>query len=280
MSRRRFVQCDVFTPSPTLGNGLAVVVDGDGLDSETMQRFATWTNLAETTFVQSPDDPAADYRLRIFTPMREMLFAGHPTLGSCAAWLHSGGQSKQPGTVCQECGIGIVEIDAGNPELLAFTAPPTEVRPISEERYTAIVEALRIPEAQILQTAELDNGPLWQVFRLDSAASVLALDSTAVRWPDFQGIGFIGAHPAGAECAYEVRMLAPSSGMREDPITGSLNSALAHWLQREGLITESVRVAQGTAIGRHGRVSVQPIDDGNIKIGGQTHVLIEGSVEL
>ncbi len=280
MSPRRFIQCDVFTPTPTLGNGLAVVIDGDGLAEEAMQRFAAWTNLAETTFIQTPDDPAADYRLRIFTPLREMLFAGHPTLGSCAAWLHAGGESKQAGVVRQECGIGIVEIDISRPELLAFSAPPTEVRPLSEANYAAIVQALRIPEERILQTAELDNGPVWQAFRLDSAASVMALDSGSVRWPDFRGIGLIGAHPPGAECAYEVRMLAPSSGMREDPITGSLNSALAHWLQGEGLLNEAIWVAQGTAIGRHGRVSIQPTEDGEVRIGGQTHVLIDGTVNL
>ena len=277
---RRFIQCDVFTPSPTRGNALAVVVDGDGLETEAMQQFAAWTNLAETTFIQTSDDPAVDYRLRIFTPVREMLFAGHPTLGSCAAWLNLGGTPKQPGVVRQECGIGTVEIDVSDPALLAFVAPPTEVRSISKDRYAAIIDALQIPEDKILRTAELDNGPVWQAFQLDSAASVLALDSARVRWPEFRGIGFIGAHPPGQECAYEVRMLAPSSGMREDPITGSLNSALAHWLQREGLLNDAIRVAQGTAMGRHGRVSVKPVADGQVKIGGQTHVLISGTVDL
>ena len=277
---RRFIQCDVFTPSPTRGNALAVVVDGDGLETEAMQQFAAWTNLAETTFIQTSDDPAVDYRLRIFTPVREMLFAGHPTLGSCAAWLNLGGTPKQPGVVRQECGIGTVESDVSDPALLAFVAPPTEVRSISKDRYAAIIDALQIPEDKILRTAELDNGPVWQAFQLDSAASVLALDSARVRWPEFRGIGFIGAHPPGQECAYEVRMLAPSSGMREDPITGSLNSALAHWLQREGLLNDAIRVAQGTAMGRHGRVSVKPVADGQVKIGGQTHVLISGTVDL
>ena len=278
--KRRFIQCDVFTSTPTRGNALAVVVDGDGLDTESMQQFAAWTNLAETTFICTSDDPEVDYHLRIFTPIREMLFAGHPTLGSCAAWLHCGGKPKQAGLVRQMCGIGIVEIDVTNPELLAFTAPPTEVRPMSQDSYDAILAAAKIPEQRILQTAELDNGPVWQVFRLDSAESVLAVDATKLRWPDFRGIGFIGAHPPGSECAYEVRLLAPSSGMPEDPITGSLNSALAHWLQGEGLLKEPLWNAQGTSIGRHGRVLVCPVDDGSVKIGGQTHVLIEGTLEL
>lgn len=277
---RRFIQCDVFTPTPTLGNALAVVVDGDGLSEQSMQRFAGWTNLAETTFILPPGDAGADYRLRIFTPAREMLFAGHPTLGSCAAWLHCGGIAKQAGRVRQECGVGIVEIDVTRPGFPAFTAPPTRIRPMVPQIQAAISERLGIARDQILQTAELDNGPVFQVMQLDSAETVLALDSSRVRWPDFRSIGLIGAHPPGSECDYEVRLLAPSSGMSEDPITGSLNSALAHWLQADGRLGNVATVAQGTRIGRHGRVSISAADRLNVKIGGQTHILIEGSVLL
>jgi PhzF family phenazine biosynthesis protein len=277
---RRFIQCDVFTPTPTLGNALAVVVDGEGVTEESMRQFAAWTNLAETTFILPPQDPSADYRLRIFTPTREMLFAGHPTLGSCAAWLHCGGKGREPGIVRQECGVGIVEIDISAPQLLAFVSPPTAIRPMQQDNFDAIATTLEIPGDQILHSAELDNGPLWQVMQLDSAASVLAIDSSKVRWPTFKSIGMIGAHPPGSECDYEVRMLAPSSGMSEDPITGSLNSALAHWLQAQGRLEHRVTVAQGTSIGRHGRVVITPVDSHSVKIGGQTHILIEGTVRL
>lgn len=280
MKSRRFIQCDVFTPTPTLGNGLAVVVDGEGVSEQAMRNFAAWTNLAETTFIVPSEDAAADYKLRIFTPGREMLFAGHPTLGSCAAWLHCGGKPKQPGKVRQECGIGIVEIDIGGSGWPAFTAPPTEIRPMSRENYAAITAALEIEPRQVQRSAELDNGPVWQALQLDSAESVLALDSTRVRWPSFRAIGVIGAHPPGAECAYEVRMLAPSSGMSEDPITGSLNSALAHWLQAGGQLSGPHTVAQGTSIGRQGRVAITPQDDGSVRIGGETHILIDGTVLL
>jgi len=280
MQLRRFIQCDVFTPTPTLGNALAVVVDGEGLSDAAMQTFAAWTNLAETTFMLPPSAAEADYQLRIFSPTREMLFAGHPTLGSCAAWLHSGGQPKQAGLVRQECAIGIVDIDISDPQLPAFVAPPTAIRPMQSANFEAIVEVLEIPSEAILHTAELENGPLWQVFQLDSAESVLALDSARVRWPEFKALGFIGAHAEGGECQYEVRMLAPSSGMSEDPITGSLNSALAHWLQAEGRLTQAVTVAQGTKINRHGRVSMRPFDSTGVMIGGQTHILIEGSLRL
>ena len=280
MQTRRFVQCDVFTPTPTLGNALAVVVDGEGLSDEAMKEFAAWTNLAETTFLLPAREPEADYRLRIFSPTREMLFAGHPTLGSCAAWLHCGGRPQQSGLVRQECAIGIVEIDISNPQLPAFVAPPTRVRPMQAATFEAIVNTLEIPPEQILHYTELDNGPVWQAFQLDSAASVLALDAARVRWPEFKALGFIGAHAEGAECQYEVRMLAPSSGMSEDPITGSLNSALAHWMQAEGRLEQPVMIAQGTSINRHGRVSMRPVDSTSVMIGGETHILIEGSLRL
>jgi len=280
MKARRFLQVDVFSPVPTQGNALAVVVDGDGLTDQAMQRFAAWTHLAETTFLLPPRDPLADYRVRIFTPAREMPFAGHPTLGSCAAWLHCGGRPREPGRVRQECGVGIVEIDVGDDGELAFGAPPTRVRPMPDDRLSAIADALQIPPDAVLHAAELDNGPVWQALHLASADAVLAVDSSRVRWPAFLGIGLIGAHPPGAECDYEVRMLAPSSGLSEDPITGSLNAALAHWMRADGRLAGPVTVAQGTRIGRLGRVSVRPTADGGIRIGGRTHRLIEGTLSL
>ena len=280
MQSRRFIQCDVFSPTPTLGNGLAVVLDSDGLSDEEMQRFAAWTNLAETTFVLPATSAGADYRLRIFTTSREMRFAGHPTLGSCAAWLHAGGRPAQQGIVRQQCDIGIVEVDISQPGKPAFTAPPTEIRPMSADNFDQISDRLKISREHILHSAELDNGPVFQVMQLSTAAAVLALDSSRVRWPEFRSLGFIGAHPQGAECDFEVRMLAPSSGMSEDPITGSLNSALAHWLQADGRLPRAVSVAQGTCIGREGRVAIAPLDDVNVSIGGHTHILIEGSVSI
>src|SRR3979490_1787617 len=228
MVSRRFVQCDVFTSVPTKGNGLAVVIDGEGLSDEAMQGFAARTNLAETTFLMSPPATEADYKVLIFTPAREMLFAGHPTLGSCAAWLRSGGRPKIQSVVKQECGVGIVEIDLSG-RIPAFAAPKTTVAPLPEDKLKAIMSALGLTPDRILRTAQLSNGPVWQVIELASAADVLAADSTKIRYPQFLGVGLIGAHAAGSECDYEVRMLGASSGMSEDPITGSLNAAIARW---------------------------------------------------
>ena len=283
--QRRFIQCDVFTATPTRGNALAVIVDGiaDGvaLNDEQMQTVAAWTNLAETTFLFPPEHPDADYKVRIFTPSREMLFAGHPTLGSCFSWLHTGGKPKTPGVVKQECGVGIVEIDiSSNPP--AFVAPPTSIAPLPDENLQTIIKALDINPAHVVNSKLLVNGPTWHVLELQTAEQVLAVDSSCVRWPEFNSIGVIGKHHDGAECDYEVRMLAPSSDMSEDPITGSLNAALAIWLKLEGRLDKELLIAQGTIINRHGRVYIKAdkTQSDIVRIGGHTHLLIEGTIKL
>lgn len=281
--KRRFIQCDVFTAAPTRGNALAVVADAQGLTDEQCQTFAAWTNLAETTFLLPPTDPAADYRVRIFTPSREMPFAGHPTLGSCAAWLHLGGVSKEPGVVRQQCAVGLVDIDLTG-DVPAFVAPPTTIAPLPETTITEVATALGLEASRILRTGLLNNGPVWTVFELASAQDVLAVDSSSVRWPRFSSIGLIGAHEPDQSTDYEVRMLAPSSGMSEDPITGSLNAAIAHWFVSLGKLTAPVQVSQGICIGRQGRVFIRPgLDDhgrAQVLVGGQSHILVEGTVEL
>ena len=279
MKSRRFVQCDVFTSVPTKGNALAVVVDGDGLTDEQMQGFARWTNLAETTFLMEPTDERADYRVRIFTPVREMPFAGHPTLGSCVTWLQAGGAPHDANVVRQECGVGIVEIDMTGPAP-AFAAPPTEIKSMRDSEQARIMDRLDLRDEQNLATAELTNGPVWQVFELDRAESVLAVDSIKVRWPDFKAIGLIGKCNDDRETDYEVRMLAPSSGMSEDPITGSLNAAIACWFRETGRLDKTLLISQGTKIGRSGRVSVRTSPGGPILIGGEVHILIKGEVTL
>ena len=277
--RRRFIQCDVFSDRPMRGNGLAVVLDGEGLDAETMQRFAVWTNLAETTFLLPPSDPAtADYRLRIFTTTRELPFAGHPTLGSCAAWLHAGGAPAEPGMVRQECAVGIVRIDLAG-AVPAFVAPPTRIEPLDSEVLRSALAALRIDPADVVRSARLVNGPVWEAIELRDAEAVLRADPAGAHFPQERAIGLIGPHPAGSEADFEVRMVDVWHGVKEDPITGSLNAALACWRQAEGRLGGAYTVAQGTAIGRLGRVHVRPRGD-DVLIGGATTILIEGVLEL
>ncbi len=278
---RRFMQCDVFSSTATRGNALAVVLDSDGLDSEAMQRFAAWTNLAETTFVLPPTEAQADYRLRIFTPLREMRFAGHPTLGSCAAWLSAGGRAKDPGTVRQQCAVGIVEIDMTG-RVPAFIAPPTHIAPLDADELQRILSDLGLKASDVVNSALLDNGPQWRALQLVSAEAVLKAKAQNVRWPEMSAIGLIGPYADTSEADYEVRMLAPSSGMLEDPITGSLNAALAHWMLDQGQLSEDIVVAQGRCIGREGRVyiSPDPANAGRVRIGGHTSILIKGTLQL
>ncbi|WP_102960923.1 PhzF family phenazine biosynthesis protein [Mangrovicella endophytica] len=276
--KRRFIQCDVFTAVPGRGNGLAVVVDGEGLDDAAMQRFATWTNLAETTFLLPPTDPSADYALRIFTTTRELPFAGHPTLGSCAAWLHTGGRPRDARTVRQECGVGIVEIDISG-AVPAFVAPPTRISPLEPERLAEALAALRIAPGDVVRSARLVNGPVWDAIELSSAAAVLAADPTGASFPEERPIGLIGPHEAGAETDYEVRMIDIWHNIKEDPITGSLNAAIACWMRDEGRLRVSATVAQGTKIGRLGRVHIRAGDGDRVLIGGETQILIEGTLD-
>jgi PhzF family phenazine biosynthesis protein len=254
-----------------------VVLDGSGLDGDALQRFAHWTNLSETTFVLPPEAPDADYRVRIFTPALELPFAGHPTLGTCHAWLEAGGQPKQEGVIVQECGAGLVRVrrtDAG----LAFAAPP-QVRsgPVAEEDAERIVAMLGIERSEIVDMTWADNGPGWVAVLLADAGAVLAVRPGN---GDYD-VGLVGPHPPGAETAFELRAFFPAGGMSiEDPVTGSLNASVAQWLIGSGRATAPYVASQGTALGRAGRVHVTQDADGAIWVGGGTVTCIDGSVEL
>lgn len=278
MTTRRFSQLDVFTATPLRGNPLAVVHDATGLSDDEMQDFARWTNLSETTFLLPPSDPAADYLVRIFTPGGELPFAGHPTLGSCHAWLAAGGRPKQDGVVMQQCAAGLVRVRQQGARL-AFAAPPLRRSgPADAALRTRVARVLRLPEDAILRLQWVDNGPGWVAALLESAAQVLALD------PDFSALegldlGVVGAHPAGGECQFEVRAFIPHKGVPEDPVTGSLNAGLAQWLIGEGLAPEHYVAAQGTAMGRAGRVFVDREGE-DIWIGGEVTPLVSGTLAL
>jgi PhzF family phenazine biosynthesis protein len=270
-------QVDVFTDTPYLGNPVAVVLDADGVADEAMQRFAHWTNLSETTFVVPPADPSADYHVRIFTPVAELPFAGHPTLGTCHAWLEAGGRPKQSDLVVQECRAGLIPIrrtDAG----LAFSAPPLlRSGPVEDALVARIAAALGIGVEAIVDAAWVDNGPGWVAALLETAADVLALRPGFV---DFD-LGVVGPYPPGSPEAFEVRAFFPKDGSTvEDPVTGSLNASLAQWLLGTGRATVPYVASQGTALGRAGRVHVTQDVDGSIWVGGGTVTCITGVVVL
>ena len=281
MTARPFHQVDVFTATPYRGNPVAVVLDGAGLETAQMQRFTDWTNLSEATFVLPPTHPEADYRLRIFCPGQELPFAGHPTLGSCHAWLQAGGQPRG-GEVVQECGVGLVRIRRDGSRL-AFAAPPLQRSgPLAEDEVERIARGLGIARADIVAHAWCDNGPPWRGVMLRSAEQALALQ------PDGQALaglftGVVAPRPAGDDCAFEVRAFFPGhGGMAEDPVTGSLNAALAQWLVGAGLAPDRYVASQGTALGRAGRVHVarDAQAPGTIWIGGESTTCIRGEVAL
>jgi PhzF family phenazine biosynthesis protein len=274
---RRFAQVDVFGSGPCSGNPVAVVLDAEGLSIEEMQRFARWTNLSETTFVLPPTDPEADYRVRIFTPALELPFAGHPTLGTCHAWLEAGGVARDPEEVVQECGAGLVRIRRGEGRL-AFAAPPLiRSGPASEEETARVAVALGVDRSELVAVEWVDNGPGWIAALFESAERVLELDPTGV---DFD-LGVVGFHPEGAEAAIELRAFFPINGVTaEDPVTGSLNASVAHWLLGSGRLSAPYIATQGSAIGRDGRIHIDQDDDGTIWVGGRADAVINGSVNL
>jgi len=276
--KRRFHQLDVFSAVPLKGNPLAVVHAAQGLDEATMAAFARWTNLSETTFLLPPADPAADYRVRIFTPGGELPFAGHPTLGSCWAWLAAGGVQRQAGVVVQECGVGLVPLRraAGR---LAFAAPPLRrTGALDETLLQRIAAALGLARDDIRHHQWVDNGPGWCAVMLRTAAQVLAVRPDFAVLGDLK-LGLVGVQPPGHERQFEVRAFVPGLGVPEDPVTGSLNAGLAQWLIAAGLAPPVYVAGQGTALGRDGRVFVEQQGD-TVWVGGDVVACIEGEVSL
>ncbi len=273
-----FSQVDVFTDEFLLGNPVAVVHDADALSGEQMAAFARWTNLSETTFLLRPTDPAADYRLRIFTTARELPFAGHPTLGSARAFLEAGGSARAPGEVVQQCGAGLVRVRRTGTRL-AFAAPPL-IRDgdLDEADLASLTRALRLRRDQVVGAQWADNGPGWVALLLTDAATVLGLqpDGPALgAW----NVGVIGPQPAGSDTDFEVRTFIPEGGLTEDPVTGSFNAAAGQWLIPAGLAPARYTVSQGTRLHRRGRLFVERLDD-DIWVGGDTVVGVRGSVTL
>ena len=320
MKLRPYKQIDVFTATPYFGNPLAVVLDGNGLTDDTMQRFARWTNLSETTFVLTPSQPTADYRVRIFTPGGELPFAGHPTLGTCHAWLEAGGKPKHQDQIVQECAKGLINIKRvlnsdGVGSSLAFAAPSLLRSAPSPVVLAQVASALGLKAAQITAAQLLDNGPVWLGLLLDSPETVLQLQpshpelaklnikvgvagiyaapaltgsSTLIARANREAKAFTQgpANPSGGALEQqpgpdlEVRAFAASIGINEDPVTGSLNASLAQWLMADGLMPEQYTASQGVCMGRAGLVDLQRDVQGQVWVGGQSVTCISGEVTL
>ena len=297
---RPFAQVDVFSKEPYRGNPLAVVLDAEGIDEESLARFANWTNLSETTFILRPSPEhvgTADYRVRIFTPSRELPFAGHPTLGTAHAWLEAGGVPLQPGLVVQECGVGLVSVRQDTAaDRLAFGAPPLiRSGPIDTAELAELLDVLGLPASAVVDANWVVNGPPWAGILLASAAEVLAVE------PDFARLGTrdvgliaprgaggpeVGATGAGADYGaahehpeFEVRGFAGGAGVGEDPVTGSLNAGLAQWMIGAGHAPHRYVARQGARLGRDGHVFIEQVD-GQVWVGGHSVTAVRGTVLL
>ncbi|MBP6252545.1 MAG: PhzF family phenazine biosynthesis protein [Rubrivivax sp.] len=274
---RRFHQVDVFSEQPLQGNPLAVIHAAEGLTDPQMAALARWTNLSETSFLLPPTDPSADYRVRIWTPGGELPFAGHPTLGSCWAWLAAGGVPKNADRIVQQCGVGRVTVRRDGARL-AFAAPALRRSgPLDESLLARIAAGLGLAPGEILRHAWIDNGPGWCGVLLGSGEHVRALQ------PDWSALGeiklgIVGPQAAGADTAIELRALI-GGGNYEDPVTGSLNASVAQWLIGDGVLPERYVAAQGHALQRAGRVHVAR-EDGVIWVGGAVLPVVEGIVRL
>jgi PhzF family phenazine biosynthesis protein len=275
-----FQQVDVFTAVPFKGNPVAVVLDGDALSSGQMQSIAAWTNLSETTFVCAPTERRADYRLRIFTPRRELAFAGHPTIGSAHAVLRRGSKPRTPGLLVQECGKGLIDIKIDG-EYLFFELPGPLFREPTESDLAAVAHALGLTAADISCAAIIDVGPVWFTVQLATGDAVRALtpdmgELTALERVGITGVTAFGMYPAGAGAALEVRSFAPGDGVPEDPVCGSGNGCVAALVRRERLLKASAYVAsQGRCLGRDGLVTVR-FGDNTIWLGGHAVTCVEG----
>jgi PhzF family phenazine biosynthesis protein len=321
---RKFYQINVFSDAPYSGNPVAVVLDGDDLTTQQMQQFANWTNLSETTFILKPTHPLADYAVRIFTTTRELPFAGHPTLGSCYAWLTSGGRSKDPKIVIQECQQGLIplrwiqkcvedtsaETDCPSTSILSFEAPKlNQSGPLAEVELEALMRGLGLSRDEIIAHSWCDNGPPWRGLLLSSSEKVLSLrpnqmilrtaglDGTSI---DFGVIGPCVERTSECDYDFEVRAFCPEEGSSfEDPVTGSLNAAMAQWLIETGRAPqEGYIVRQGTCVGRDGRVFVRTRQESycdstgereregggegkrTVWIGGQCTLCVDGEVRI
>ena len=313
MKTRPFKQVDVFTASPYYGNPLAVVLDGTDLSTEEMQHFARWTNLSETSFLLPPSAQGAaggaHYRVRIFTPSAELPFAGHPTLGSCHAWLEqNGGHASAPEQIVQECGVGLVRLRRDG-QRLAFAAPPLTRSNPSPAVLARVAAALGIKAEQIIAAQMLNNGPTWLGLLLDSRQTVLRLTPNHSALEGLvPGVGVASVDTAQAattliargnrearafgtrtaqeppsedmEPTVEVRFFAHDIGVSEDPVTGSFNASLAQWLIADGHAPVRYLAAQGTCIGRAGRVSIEQDSQGQVWVGGDSVTCIDGQVTL
>jgi len=276
---RAIKQVDVFTNTLGMGNPVAVVLGADGLSDREMAEFARWTNLSETTFILEPTAPGADYLVRIFTPTVELPFAGHPTIGTCHAWLEAGGTPQSADQIVQECDAGLVALRRVDGRLSFQTPPRMQSGPVQHEVIERTLSSLGLDPAHVVDTEWCHNGPPWVGVLVESPEVLRALEPTWDHDDIYAGVAALLDDGTG-EPALEVRAFFNAGGTREDPVTGSLNGALAQWLIGIGTLTAPYVSSQGTSMGRDGRVFISTTGPDEIWVGGDAITGIDGRVAL
>lgn len=277
---RAFRQVDVFTRRPFFGNPVAVILDGSDLTTDQMQQIAQWTNLSETTFVLLPDDPAASYRVRIFTPRAELPFAGHPTLGTAHAVLDAGLAQPVNGTLVQQCAVGLVEVTIEG-DMRAFRLPRYAEQDAPDvDQLTA---ALGVPGLLVAPPKLLDVGPRWVIGECSSTDALATLGPDLSALADYDrahhttGLTLFAVGPEGVK----VRSFAPADGIAEDPVCGSGNAAVAAYRLLRGALADgqSYQASQGREVGRDGEIYVR-ISGRDVYVGGQCVTCVSGMIRL
>ncbi len=291
MARRRFVQLDVFAHRPGAGNPLAVVLDGDGLDDDTMQAIARWTRLPETTFVFPPSQPEASYAIRMFSPRREVPFAGHPSVGTAHAVLEAGLVTPRDGLLIQEGIAGLLPLRVegeGADRTIAVRTPRAHVVEIADPHaHDTLRAALRGLPGGALPPALVDGGRRWWLAEVENETSLRQAN------PDWSAIGAL-ANATGSMgvCAYArtngqpydlvVRAFVGAPAAFEDAASGAANAALAAWLNSRNALPGNrnrYTVSQGREVGHDARLTLHVDAEGDVWSGGQVQSVISGTID-
>ena len=289
MTTRRYVQLDVFADRPGAGNPLAVVLDADGLDDATMQAIARWTRLPETTFVFPATSAEASYGLRIFSPRREVPFAGHPSVGTAHAVLDAGIAAPRDGLLVQEGVAGLLPLrveGSGMARTVAVRTPRARVAEIAGDGDPRLVDVLRGLRLGDLPPALMDGGRRWWLAEVADEAALRGAD------PDWNAIAALAERTASMGlCVFArsddpvyylaVRAWVGAPAQFEDAASGAANATLAAWLASQDALPSAdgfYRISQGREVGHDAIIELQVDDEGEVWSGGRACTVVKGQI--
>jgi PhzF family phenazine biosynthesis protein len=292
MNKLPFKQVDVFTNTPFKGNPVAVILDGASLSSTQMQQIADWTNLSETTFVIPATNPEAHYQVRIFTPVAELPFAGHPTIGTAHALMEAGLIAADGDTLIQQCGAGLVRLrlTSGHDgtRLMSFELPEPSFTPLDAAQVSELEGLLGTPLLQQFAPCVVDVGPRWVVAQLPGAGAVLDAQPDLQRMKEqdleagYTGVVIFGEYADGGAARIEVRAFAPAYGVNEDPVCGSGTGCVGAFIRHTGQLEHfgtTFLASQGARVGRAGQLLLD-LGGTAVQVGGNAVTCIDGEISV